>query len=186
MSSSPPTDVPPIHRPARWRSPAGWSLRARLVAVMIVLLAVLGLVVGATAEVYLHKTLYDRFDAQLADVSDRSFQGRPRLGGTLDDRPPPGASAGWIVLQIATTSDGVSRASGGRVFIQQADDEYAPRYAYDTDIPLSAVAELAGLPADGERSDVDLGHGLGEYRVISTPRPDGSVTVTAAPLAETK
>src|SRR4051812_31444353 len=64
MSSSPPADMT-VLRPARWRSPAGWSLRARLVAVMIALLAILGLIVGGTTEIALHKILYERIDSQL-------------------------------------------------------------------------------------------------------------------------
>ena len=42
MSSNPPTDV----LPPRWRSPSTWPLRTRLVAIMIAMLAVLGVVVG--------------------------------------------------------------------------------------------------------------------------------------------
>jgi len=56
MSSSPPTE----RTRARWRDPAGWSLRTRLVAILIALLAVLGLAVGGTAEVYLRNTLYSQ------------------------------------------------------------------------------------------------------------------------------
>ena len=56
MSSSPPTDMTLAHA-ARWRSPVGWSLRARLVAIVIGLRMILGLVVGGTAEIFLHKTL---------------------------------------------------------------------------------------------------------------------------------
>ena len=72
MSSSLPTDL--AARSARWRDPSGWSLRARLVAIMIALLAVLGLIVGGTAEIYLHKTLYDQVDA--CDHAEGSRQGR--------------------------------------------------------------------------------------------------------------
>jgi two-component system OmpR family sensor kinase len=182
MSSSPPTEAPAGHHPARWRSPAGWSLRARLVAVMIALLAVLGLVVGATAEVYLQKTLYDRVDTQVQEVADRSFwDRRGRSGEAFIDVPPPGASVDWIVVRF----DRPTSFAGGLVTIRQADDEYAPRYAYDSDLPPAALTELAGLTPDGRISQIDLGD-LGDYRVIATTRPDGSVTVSAAPLAQTQ
>ena len=87
MSSSPQTD-----HPARWRSPAGWPLRTRLVAIMIVLLAVLGLIVGGTAEIYLHKTLYDRVDTQLVEASQRALGGPGRFGpggGSSNRALPP-------------------------------------------------------------------------------------------------
>src|SRR3954470_6032025 len=109
MSSSPPTEAPRRHL-ARWYNPAGWSLRSRLVAIMIVLLALLGLAVGASAEIYLHSQLYQRLDAQL-DNAAKWAQGPPRDRGsrpsdptrpsgnfgTTDSRfkaPPPGAQPG--------------------------------------------------------------------------------------------
>ena len=79
MSSSPPTDMNLV-RPARWRSPAGWSLRARLVAIMIGLLLILGLVVGGTAEIFLHKTLYDQLDDKLTQT-DQPCPARTRVLG---------------------------------------------------------------------------------------------------------
>jgi len=118
MSSRPPTSPRPL-----WRDPAGWPLRTRLVAIMIALLAVLGLAVGGTAEIYLHKTLYSQADAQLDQVADRSIGGPGRRPGPFN-QIPPGASEGWIVLRL---SDAVP-PNGGLVVFKQADDELAPRY----------------------------------------------------------
>src|SRR5687767_3070554 len=98
MSSRPPIST----GPPRWRDPAGWPLRTRLVAIMIALLAVLGLAVGGTAEVYLHKTLYSQADAQLDQVADRSFIGPGRRPGPQFNGVPPGASEGWIVLRLSS------------------------------------------------------------------------------------
>ena len=64
---------------------------------MIALLAVLGLVVGGTAEIYLHKTLYDQVDAQLDEASGRARSGPARRpggpggSGFRSARPPPNA-----------------------------------------------------------------------------------------------
>src|SRR4051812_31598557 len=90
-SSSPSTEAR-RSRSTRWRSPAGWSLRARLVATMIALLALLGLAVGASAEIYLHKQLYQRLDAQL-DNAAAWAKGPPRGGGNRpigENRPTGG------------------------------------------------------------------------------------------------
>jgi two-component system OmpR family sensor kinase len=148
---------------------------------MIALLAVLGLVVGATAEAYLHKTLYDRVDAQLNEAANRSIGGPP---GRRFDGVPPGASDGWIIVRLAT-SDGGTDWAGGQVAIKPADDTYGPRYGY-VGITETTAGKLAGVPATGEITQVALGDDLGDYRVVSIPLPDGTAAVTAAPLAQTQ
>src|ERR1051325_18358 len=82
MSSSPPTETP------RWRSPSTWTLRARLVAATMALLAVALIIVGVTTEITLRKALYDRIDGQLTAAASRS-QGR--FGDR--DTPPAGTPA---------------------------------------------------------------------------------------------
>ncbi len=181
MSSSPPTEPAAGRHPVRWRSPAGWSLRARLVAVMIALLAVLGLVVGGTAEIYLHKTLYDRVDAQLVEAANRSFGGPP---GRRLDGVPPGVSDGWIVARLVTI-DGVLEQAGGRVVIEPADNTYGPRYDYAA-LTTATASTLAGVPPTGEVAQVDLGDDLGDYRVVSIPLRDGTFAVIGVPLAQTQ
>src|SRR4051794_34872029 len=118
MSSSPLTDAP-VDRPARWRSPAGWPLRTRIVATMIVLLTVLGLAVGGTAEIFLRKQLYDQIDTRVNDAQNRSHfifnqqqdpGGDPRgpgggnfPGGT----PPTGVQSRTIIVQLSPTDKSV-------------------------------------------------------------------------------
>jgi two-component system, OmpR family, sensor kinase len=188
MSSSPPTDVTASH-PARWRSPAGWSLRTRLVAIMIALLAVLGLLVGGTAEVYLHNSLYKQVDAKLHDADRRAQQyvrglqnggfspGFPHPDdgpGGANNGPPPGAQAGTIMVQIA----GSGAATGGVL-------REGASFTRSTD-PLSqaAITELSALPPDSRPTDVDLGGALGDYRVMVTTTADG-IRVSGLPLQDT-
>ncbi|HEU4348970.1 MAG TPA: two-component sensor histidine kinase, partial [Actinoplanes sp.] len=180
MSSSPPTDL--ASRPARWRSPSGWSLRARLVAVMIALLVVLGLVVGGTAEIYLHKTLYDQVDAQLAETSMLT-QNRPggpgAEGGFRGSRPPPNVDEGTIILRLTT-----SVTEGGIVaFLASAEGFYDAQY---NRVPEATVDQLAAVTPDNHPVDVDLGD-LGDYRVLSVLAQSGNgVFITAMPLARTR
>src|SRR5690348_108880 len=100
MSSSPPTEVTTVTRPAGW-NPAGWPLRTRLIAIVIGLLVLLGLVVGATAETFLHKSLYQQLDTKLKETNahnrPRDLGGRPSFN---NDKPPPGSEADWIVLRL--------------------------------------------------------------------------------------
>ena len=177
MSSSPPTEAP-VRR--GWR-PAGWSLRARLVAVLVALLAVLGLVVGATAGISLRKTLYDRVDAQLQEVAGQSFMGGP---GQMRDRPPPGASDQWIVFRYLPAGAVDVYAGGGLVVIRQTDDAYQD-YAFSR-LAQPVANALAAVPPTGRQTDVDLGGDLGDYRVVATTLRNGMVSVTAAPLAQTQ
>ncbi|HET6532332.1 MAG TPA: HAMP domain-containing sensor histidine kinase [Actinoplanes sp.] len=174
MSSNPPTE------PARSHHPIGWSLRARLVAIMISMLAVLGLVVGATAEIYLHKTLYDQIDATLAETSDFAVnpRGPGRPGGFDETRPPPNAEENTIVLRLSASGTG-----GGTLEFRTGSEGYDRRL-----VPVSATAaaELAAVAPTGEPTDVTLSE-LGDYRVMSVVAPDGDGVVAAAvPLAETQ
>ena len=193
MSSSPPTDPPT--RPARWRTPSGWPLRVRLAAIMIALLAVLGLIVGGTAEIYLHKTLYDRVDAQLDESTQRSLNGPGRGDrGAVDFSrtqwlrvPPPGAQSGTITLFLTGSSSGTVAVLGGGMVQYRSttsQDERGPRNEYQ-DLTQAQAAELARVTPDGDHVDVDLDD-LGDYRAISTITPDGIVVINALPLAETQ
>jgi two-component system OmpR family sensor kinase len=157
---------------------------------MIALLTVLGLAVGGTAEVYLHSTLYHRLDEQLAETSQRATRGGPP-GPRSDwppNTPPPAAPPGAVLLYVAGTDSGVTLASGGLVVYQQADTTSAyrgPRLDFG-ELPNAAVGALAAVtPTDGP-VDLDLGGDLGDYRVLATATPDGTVLVTGLPLAETE
>ncbi|GGQ67601.1 sensor histidine kinase [Couchioplanes azureus] len=173
-------------RPARWRSPAGWTLRTRLIALMVVLLTVLGLVVGATAEIYLHKTLYDRLDAQLREIADRAQRRPPRLpdglprpgGGQFGDRVPPGAPPDSIFLSVTTAGP----KEGGIVTLRADDEGYlVNRYR---NLPEATMTRLSAVTPNSGPADIDLGD-LGDYRVLATTADDGMV-VAAVPLAETR
>jgi two-component system OmpR family sensor kinase len=186
MSSSPPTDTTVV-RPARWRSPAGWSLRARLVAMVIGLLIVLGLIVGGVSELYLRNTLYAQLDSKLTQTNQFASHGpRPDQNGqprTNRLNAPPGAQNGWIVVSL--DSDGVH---GGVLRYRQVSDSgpvyYGAEYA---SLSTAASAELTELNTNGDIASVDLGDGLGSYRAISTLSQDGTeINITAIPLADTE
>ncbi|WP_436524185.1 HAMP domain-containing sensor histidine kinase [Actinoplanes sp. HUAS TT8] len=196
-------------RPARWRSPAGWPLRTRLVATMIALLAVLGLVVGGTAELYLRNSLYQQFDEKLGDArkfvihSDRnqgspggpSFPGAFRSDEALAlDKPPPNIPIGSILLYLDSSG---AFLGGGQVALPDSsattsesatnnrfnDNKY--NLLNDDQRKEIAAAVQAG---SGKKVNVDLGD-LGEFRAMawSTETSDyGVVTaITALPLTDT-
>ncbi|MFI7598321.1 ATP-binding protein [Actinoplanes sp. NPDC049681] len=192
--------MPALPHPARWPSPAGWSLRTRLIAIVIVLLTVLGLVVGATAEIYLHNTLYQRLDTQLSEASERARGGPGRAGPPNSGpffhfdtatEPPPGAQNNWIVL-IFTRSDAgaVTQLGGGVVKYKEADTNggetsRGQRNEY-VKAPDSAVNTLSTLTPDGAHVDVDLGDELDDYRVVSMTPDGNTMIVTGIPLRDTE
>ena len=181
-------------RPARWRSPAGWSLRTRLIAIMVALLTVLGLIVGGVAEIYLHKTLYDRVDNQLTELSQRALGGPGRFqGGGLPalQIPPPGAQSGSIVLGLASSGGTVTTVGGGRVQYREADatDDTSLRQQRNeyVELPAATADTLATVTPDNVPTTLDLGGDLGDYRVVAVLVAGGTMmVVTGLSLADTQ
>jgi two-component system OmpR family sensor kinase len=173
MSSSPPADMT-VLRPARWRSPAGWSLRARLVAVMIALLAILGLIVGGTTEIALHKILYERIDSQL----QQSAGPPPEAGnepGSIPRGPHFRGGQGKGTLRAGIADGSVEWAQVQLDFGQQP-----------SAVPASTEPTLLEVvPGDGPVT-FDLGGDLGQYRLIAQQEADGEIVITGLPLADTE
>jgi two-component system OmpR family sensor kinase len=198
MSSNQLTDSTPAPRSAAHRrGPTGWPLRTRLVAIMIALLAILGLIVGATSEIYLHKSLYDKVNDQLDTVSDRALGGPPVNGkpGEPGDQqhrrgfnptfPPGGAQSEWIIVGLTGSSVDPTVVGGGKVAFKAAvtsTDEANFPSSY-TPVGPAVIAKLAAVTVNGGYADVDLGD-LGDYRVVSKLDPQGTIVVSAIPLRE--
>ncbi|HEX4702677.1 MAG TPA: hypothetical protein VH352_11160, partial [Pseudonocardiaceae bacterium] len=91
MSSNRPPDT---RRP--W-SPKGWSLRTRLLAGIVVLLAVVCLVIGVVSELFLHGFLVGQLNSQLSSAVRIASTPPPRPPGAPDQpfgqQPPPPANA---------------------------------------------------------------------------------------------
>src|SRR4051794_14803985 len=166
---------------------AGWSLRARLLAVLTALLAVVCLVVGVVTVTSLDRFLLGRLDQQLARAAERSAgyqgpRGGPPAGPPPRERPGEheelggpgfldarGQGAGTLGAQIV---EGEVASAG--VVGQDGDDE---------GIPLAELDQLLALPADRVARTRDLGS-LGQYRLIAVRTPDGQVRVTGLPLRD--
>jgi two-component system OmpR family sensor kinase len=186
MSSSPPTEFAGS-RKARWRSPAGWSLRARLVAAMMALLAIVFVVVGGTTVITLNKALYAQIDDQVTAAAKRSPHtfndgylpgggpggGLPSCTGFSRRDSPPGQVIGTLTARIC---DGAVQTPQ----ILPELDQTAPA------VPPSSYATLLDVPTDAAAHTISLGAELGDYRVVARPMPDGSTLVTGVPLDRTQ
>jgi len=191
MSSSPRTELTSAARPARWFSPAGWPLRTRLVAIVITLMVLLGLIVGGTAEIYLHNSLYQQVDKKLNEINERnkpvnkpgykpnSTLSSPDDPDNPDNRPPPGAEKNSIVLRLTA---GGAFEWGGIVTIKT--DTYGDDANGLADLPKATMAQLAEVKPN-QFTDIDLGGDLGTYRVVLTST-NGGTRISALPLDETR
>jgi two-component system OmpR family sensor kinase len=188
MSSSPPTEAA-VTGPTRRRGPAGWSLRARLVAAMTALLALACLVVGVTTAVTLNHALHGRVDAQLTAAAQRAprafrsatppgeVQAAPAAADCARparERFPPGQNIGTLAVRICD----------GTVV---SDDVLVEQGQTQPDISVWHPTLLA-VPVGAAPRTYDLGE-LGDYRVVARRAPggpDGAVLVTGLPLADTQ
>lgn len=156
---------------------SSWSLRARLLAGLIALLAAVCLVVGITTEIFLHRYLIGQLDNQLAAAAGRATEAAQHpLGGPTHAGPPPvdprhlpgpGQSIGTLVVHI---SDGQIDRS---VIVDGSQSG-------TTAMPAAARAELLKLPVDGNAHTMHLGS-LGSYRVVARGVGSGTVMVTGLP-----
>ncbi len=191
MSSSPRAE----RRLTRIRSPRAWSLRARLLASQIVLLALVCAAIGVGTELALQRFLTNQLDDRLAETGRRStglfdfgpppipppgFDGPPEYPHRMairDDFGPgpaflnaPGQAArtvGAVVSRGTPVDAGVITADGTRA-----------------EITTTAAQQLAGVRPNHIPRTVEL-DGLGSYRVIAMhARSPGEAIVTGLPTSE--
>jgi two-component system OmpR family sensor kinase len=190
MSSSPRADA----LRGRFRAPRSWSLRARLLATQIVLLALVCAAVGVGTELALQRFLINQLDDRLDETGHRSVglfefgppPTRPDMGPMPDFRRrviirndfgpgpaflnAPGQAArtvGAVVHRGAPVDAGIITADGS----QNA-------------ISATAAQQLAGVTPNEKPITVDL-DGLGRYRVIAMhARGPGVTIVTGLPTSD--
>ncbi len=146
----------------------GQSLRTRLVATIVLLLAIASAVIAVVTTISLSQFLTDRLDDELRASSRvllRSQPGSPPVVrvGTPGPRPPD--SLGAIVR------DGTVIAASVFPIGQEA-----------RPVPESEYPDLTGVPPGPQPQSVDLGP-LGDYRLLATRTPFGDVVVSGMPEA---
>ncbi|OXM70701.1 MULTISPECIES: sensor histidine kinase [Amycolatopsis] len=159
------------------------SLRGKLIAQVIALLALVCLVVGLVTELALRSFLYHQLDDRLVAASERGTrQPPPGSWNGPPNQPPPDSlrvpGQGIGTLAVVVFPDGAVRAGVLRGGSTSSDNPFP-----SDPVPAEQLRTLLALPADGERRSVDLGD-LGDYRVVSVRAPDGALLITGLPLAE--
>ena len=153
-----------------------WSLRAKLLGVVLALVTCACLAVGAGSLVALDGYLQGQLDGQLSAAAARSAHAYAQHGtdaATDDDGGPgplfvvaPGQGSGTLGALVIS-----SHVTGAAVVDADGDRDALPD-----------ASVLAAVPADGTVRTRTV-PGLGEYRVVATEVPGGSVVVTGLPLA---
>jgi two-component system OmpR family sensor kinase len=157
-----------------------WSLRARLLAGQIALLAVVCLGIAAVTEGALYRYLVGELDSQLLQITQRSSMMERRPPPLRDgDRPPPPMTRGGpgpefldapgqpIGMVAAIVTDGQTAKAGA---LNRGGDRDA--------VTPAAARQLAASAGARHPTSVNL-DGLGRYRVAAAPgrRPGNSVVV---------
>jgi two-component system OmpR family sensor kinase len=160
----------------RW--PRFHTLRARLTAGLLVLLAVGCAAVGGAAVWELNGFLTDRLDQQLADAGNAFPASLEHPGGARDDhdgdergdtRRQASGTLGARIVGGEVTNAAVVRPGGS------VGDVVGVR------VDGGDARALAAVPRDGHGHGVDLS-GLGDYRVMAWPGRDGDTLITGLPL----
>jgi two-component system OmpR family sensor kinase len=159
--------------------PARWSLRSKLLVLLVTLLALVCVVVGVATALLLRGFLVGRLDSQLVSAGGRSVMagggppGGPDDGGAQDTGAQfllaPGQAAGTLGARIsggAVTAAGVLGNDGSLKLL-----------------PGSVASVLATVPVDGHVHTVDIS-GQGDYRVLATMTANGDALITGLPLSD--
>lgn len=160
-----------------------WSLRARLLAELLGLLAVVCVIIGVFTEVALRDFLVGQLDTRLTTASRRQGPGggEPTEGGAAPgerpNQPPPdlqapGTEPGTLIAHVVDGTLKQASYLGG-----------SPDAPTAQPVPTEVRDVLESLPPDGRPHTMGLGP-LGEYRVVADHDPRGNVTITGLPLAD--
>lgn len=155
---------------------ATWTLRAKLVASMLVLFAFIMLGTGALTVVLSRQYLTQQLDNDLTSSSQRVVDRRsgegPRGGPT---GPPPGGGGG--VLRVVLQGDAVVADQFGRPInsvVNGANQVVA--------LDARQLQTLMDAGLSGRPSTHTIGDGVGTYRLVAT-YANGFVVITGVPTA---
>jgi two-component system OmpR family sensor kinase len=196
MSSSPRADG----GRSRFRSPRSWSLRARLLASQIVLLALVCAAIGVGTELALQRFLMNQLDDRLAETGHRSVglfefgppPPPPGMGPMPGFPDPPGYRRRVIMRDDYGPGPAFLNAPGqaartvGAVISHGTPVDAGIITADGTRAEISSTAaqQLAAIPPGRVPVSVQL-DGLGRYRVVALhARGPGETIVTGLPTAE--
>ncbi len=190
MTSAPATGTPTTEHGmrsvlSRIRPFRSWTLRSRVVLVVVAMLAVLGTAIGTVSVYALQGYLMERLDSQLTSAVVRGQHAADNIYGTS----PTGPDVTRIVATPGQPVGTFGLVRSGDLLLypvilgkpQAGDQPNGP--VGPQRVPIQASA-LVSLPADGKPRTVNLGPALGEYRVAASSLVNGDSVVIGLPLSE--
>jgi two-component system OmpR family sensor kinase len=171
----------PLDRPL---SPRSWSLRTRLLATLIALLAFVCIGIGAGTQLALRSFLVHQLDEQVMEAAHRSAMinefGPPRGAPPGMEPGPRHRGAGPEFLNAPGQAVGTLGAvvSSGHVVTAGVVSSNGSRNL----VPASAYPQLAALRPGRHSVAVDL-NGVGEYRLAALHTRSGQIIVTGLPVS---
>jgi two-component system OmpR family sensor kinase len=161
------------------------TLRRRLLIGVIGLLAAVSLVVGAVSVLTLQSSLMARVDSQLTAATSRTAG--VAYGGGGGQQPPGGGNDGRPSPESFLRLSGLSpKTIGGLVKDGALDVRILGKDLEATKLTPKQLELILAVPADGVPRTVDLGGGLGTYRIsiVEDGRSEDSAIMIGFPLAD--
>ncbi len=171
------------------RSRPRWTLRRRLVVMVVTLVAVVAAVMGTVTTLALRSSLVAQVDQKLAmahsRASDVRFQAPSGAFGTepgaLDSAPPALPDGTVRPYQDLGTVDVVLPAGTDPSSLDARDAGYRDESGTSTRLTDQQLDQMLAVPTDGTVSTITL-WGLGQYRAVASVSTNGTLTATALSL----
>ncbi|TDQ02606.1 MULTISPECIES: sensor histidine kinase [unclassified Leifsonia] len=162
-----------------------WTLRSRVVLVVVAMLAVLGAVIGTVSVFALQNYLMQRLDGQLTSALDRGQRAADRIYG---DQPTGPDVIGIVQTPGQQTGTfGVIRSGDMLLYpviLSERPAGSTPDQPVAPKRVLISTTALLSLPSDGHPRTIDLGASLGEYRVAAVELTNGDSVIIGLPLSD--
>lgn len=171
---------------ARIRPFGSWTLRSRVVLVVVAMLAVLGTAIGAVSVLALQSYLVQRLDGQLTNALSRGAHAADTLFGSS----PTGPDGIRIVTAPGQPTGTFGTIRSGDEFLfpviltDRPADSADNQPAAPQGVGILPGNQLRALPADGHPRTIDFGSGLGDYRVAAYPLDNGDSVIIGLPLSD--
>ena len=162
------------------RRPSTWTLRAKLVASVVLLFLAVTVVMATLTSLAARQYLTQQVDDDLMSASERFV-------GAIDGTQPPGPGSGLRGGPPAGSGNAVLHLvlRDGEVAIDERGNDlnYAVNTAGRNDtLDEAQVAELNAAGLSSRPRTVDLGDDIGTYRLVSVRTADGWTAITGVPV----
>ena len=152
------------------------TLTARLVVTAVALVAVVGIVVAASATIAMRSYLYDRLDSQVHEAVQRALEGR-----RLPVDGPDGGDTGPVLVQPGSVTMYTAAGSTTPVAVL-AERQFEEGASGVLTLDKQSAARLARVPVDGQGHTVTVSGQ--RYRVMAGSTANGSDIAIGLPTAD--